>query len=198
MMEKLTQFVSKSFENNNNRVLRPTVQNLVNIKNDENSIPDKIADQEDIETQKTEDEISIAEEVTTKQPKPAKNWLISNSPKPQNICTSYGMDLRVNPNGYPIILGSAAQPICDIAPSYPETKCDSDDNKDKIKWLNQDVKQPLSSPRNCCCPTSNDQEDSIESNYDSIARTKILSDNNSSSYGIEDDKNHGEFKIYSN
>lgn len=190
-MEKLTQFVSKSFENNNNRVTRPTVQNILNLKldkNDDDGINDKVTNQDSSDA-KTED---VQEEVTTKPPKPAKNWLISNSPKPQNICTSYGMDLRVNPNGYPLIFGSATQPICDI-PQYSEQKCDGDD-KDKIKWF-KDIKQP-SSPRNCCCSTINDQDDSVESNYDSIARMKIQSDNNST-FGIED-KNPGKlyFKRY--
>lgn len=184
-MEKLTQFVSKSFENNNNRVPGANADGFVNVKtdkNDENSISDKVDQETD---KKTEDLIS--DEITSKQQKPAKNWLISNSPKPQNICTTYGMDLRINPNGYPIIFGSTAQPICDI-PQYSETKCDSDD-KDKIKWL-KDVKQPLS-PRNCCCPSNNDQDDSVESSYDGVPRTKLQSDNNSS-YLIEEDKNHGE------
>lgn len=183
-MEKLTQFVSKSFENNNNRVTRPTVQNLLDLKTDkkdDDDINDKVINQDP--SDKSED---MSEDIPAKQPKPAKNWLISNSPKPQNICTSYGMDLRVNPNGYPLIFGSTAQPICDI-PQYSEQKCDGDD-KDKLKWF----KDGPSSPRNCCCPTSNDQDDSVESNYDNMARTKILSDNNSS-FGIEDDKNPGEF-----
>lgn len=186
-MEKLTQFVSKSFENNNNR---PSVQNLLNLKTDKsNASQDENgkSNNKDVSEKKADDS---GEEIATKQPKAAKNWLISNSPKPQNICTSYGMDLRINPNGYPLIFGSTVQPVCDI-PQYSEQKCENED-RDKMTWY-KDVKQP-SSPKNCCCPAANEQDDSVESNYDTMTRTKVLSDNRS--FVSDDDKNPGKLKIH--
>lgn len=185
-MEKLTQFVTKSFENNNNR---PSIQNLLIPKTD------KASDQEDNEKitakdepdRKVEDQMEIEVQTTpTKQQKPAKNWLISNSPKPQNTCTTYGMDLRVNPNGYPLIFGSSVQSICDI-PHYLEQKSENEE-KVKLKWF-KDVPQP-SPPTNYCCTSAGEQEDSVESNYDGLSRTKLTADNRS--FVSEDEKNPGE------
>lgn len=158
-MEKLTQFVSKSFENNNNRVTRPAL----NLKTTEDSVIDN--DKDETKSEKSDS----GEENTSVKP---KNWLISNLPKP---AVSYGMDLRVNTNGYPVY-GASSE-----LQNYDQN-CEKD-VKEKL-WYGK-VKSPVS-PRNCCCNA--EQDDSEESNYDS--KNKKIIENN---FNNDEDKNNGKF-----
>ncbi|RZC36007.1 hypothetical protein BDFB_000638 [Asbolus verrucosus] len=79
-MEKLTQFVSKSFENNNNTTVSEQCLNLTsNIK-----ISPTIKMEEEFQTTPQED---------TKRP---KNWLISDIQKNNTHHQTFGIDLRLN------------------------------------------------------------------------------------------------------
>lgn len=136
-MEKLTQFVSKSFENNNNTTVSEQCLNLSsNIK----ASP----------TIKMEEDSPTPQE-DTKRP---KNWLISDIQKttPQ----SFGIDLRLN----------NAQMLHNNA-SYNQEQVNENEQSPVVdkdlgaKWLesNADVKTP--SPKNSYCSSSPiDLEDS--------------------------------------
>lgn len=81
-MEKLTQFVSKSFENNNNTTMSEHCLNLsFDVKSPSSSPPIKI----EKEFPCTQDD--------AKKP---KNWLISDIEKTADKSSSVGIDLRLN------------------------------------------------------------------------------------------------------
>lgn len=81
-MEKLTQFVSTSFENNNNNTTKIS-EHCLQSKRDVTSIsPQPI---------KTEKELSNKEDV-----KKPKNWLISDIEDNSDNSSSVGIDLRLN------------------------------------------------------------------------------------------------------
>lgn len=76
-MEKLTQFVSKSFENNNNTSVSEQCLNLTSIKT--SSSPS----------------IKMEDDCQQDDPKRPKNWLISDLQK-NNSAANFGIDLRLN------------------------------------------------------------------------------------------------------
>lgn len=200
-MEKLTQFVSKSFENNNNYFTRPAIQHLVNLKTiDKGAL---MSDEEIKRNENQKDDNSNVSQEETKtvknEPPAAKNWLISNSPKPQTTSATYGMDLRVSTNGYTTIFGasiqSAPMTVSDVSQSYSEhsDKCENN-SKDKLKFFNSVTK--TTSSKLCCCPSSlpsAEQEDSVESKLDNMASSKVVSQR--ISFLTDDEKHSGKIII---
>lgn len=173
-MEKLTQFVSKSFENNNNYGNRP--------KADRSPMSETDAKEESIEVVK-EEKVTVKTDVPV-----AKNWLISTSPKPQNA--SYGIDLRITTNGYSVYPPSPQRAPSEPA-KYPEIspgKADKPPNeKDSVKWYEN------GNGKVCCCPPSSgtshvhEQDDSTDSNMDNMAHAAKISQQTTPHY---EDKNN--------
>lgn len=98
IMDKLTQFVSKSFENNNNnsavcvekrRNSSPPVETFLKTEEDVSN-PDAKRPAEDNSVATVDSET----ETKTKRTPVAKNWLISDTPRRND--ETYGMDLRLN------------------------------------------------------------------------------------------------------
>ncbi|XP_063929491.1 short stature homeobox protein-like [Zophobas morio] len=132
-MEKLTQFVSKSFENNNNTTVSEQCLNLTSAIKTSPAI-------------KMEDEFQTPSE-DTKRP---KNWLISDLQK-NSTQQTFGIDLRLNNSQ--ILYNSYHQDKSESEPAGNQTL--------GAKWFdtNADVKTP--SPKNSYCSSSPiDLEDS--------------------------------------
>lgn len=137
-MEKLTQFVSKSFENNNNTTVSEQCLNLTSNIKTSPSI-------------KMEEEFQTTPPDDTKRP---KNWLISDLQKTTNH-QSFGIDLRLN--NTQILYNSTYnhQDKTEVATSEQSTVVLG------AKWFenSSDVKTP--SPKNSYCSSSPiDLEDS--------------------------------------
>ncbi|KAJ3639729.1 hypothetical protein Zmor_003070 [Zophobas morio] len=132
-MEKLTQFVSNSFENNNNTTVSEQCLNLTSAIKTSPAI-------------KMEDEFQTPSE-DTKRP---KNWLISDLQK-NSTQQTFGIDLRLNNSQ--ILYNSYHQDKSESEPAGNQTL--------GAKWFdtNADVKTP--SPKNSYCSSSPiDLEDS--------------------------------------
>uniref|UniRef100_A0A6P7GK04 Uncharacterized protein LOC114343365 n=1 Tax=Diabrotica virgifera virgifera TaxID=50390 RepID=A0A6P7GK04_DIAVI len=108
-MEKLTQFVSKSFENNNNEHCHMTFE----VKNSSVSPLIKI-------------EKELCDDV-----KKPKNWLISDIEKPVN--TTVGIDLRLNPSRN--FFTEKCNESSETSSVVPEKTCDSE----KTKWCKNNL-----------------------------------------------------------
>lgn len=165
-MDKLTQFVSKSFENNNNnsvanveqnakmRVESPVLDGFIKSENDTTS-----------DTKNSEDD-SQKDSKETRQAPVAKNWLISDTPK-QSIPT-FGIDLRLNNNPNPIYISptlvNANHNCVNEDPNgqiEPRKHCAGSPSRSKVKWYkSMDTKSP--SPKNSYSSSSSpiDLEDS--------------------------------------
>lgn len=185
-MDRLAQFVSKSFESNNNNP-RTSSPGCLNLSSSDRSSPSpRTIPQSSISISNTTSSLtniisnysSKESEQPTNVKRVAKNWLISDSPKRR--CNSpFGMDLRIlngtsnssnNSNHsptphYPVILLSNKVPEnADDAkinsdPSDPEG--DPDDCESAAKQ--ETVKSSLPSPKNSRCSSSSpaiDLEDS--------------------------------------
>lgn len=188
-MEKLTQFVSKSFENNNNnnnnrtnyqQLLKSDSKNSVMSEEDTKISSDNSTNiNDDVKEEKVKTDIPVA-----------KNWLISTSPKPQNN-QQYGIDLRVSTNGYTIY--STSQTTSSDIKKYSELTSSEknllniSNTKDTIKWFDNIGK--TNNSKLCCCPTTQskqiqEQDDSTDSNLDNMANqtkqptTQIFNDDN--------------------
>lgn len=131
-MEKLTQFVSKSFKNNNNNTMSDQCLNLTfDVKT--SSSPIKLEKEFD-------------------ESKKPKNWLISDLQKSQS--PTIGIDLRLNAN-QPVSLINESENIENNENS--EVSPDCVPNTDAIKWIknNSEVKH---SPKSSYCSISSSIE----------------------------------------
>lgn len=119
-MEKLTQFVSKSFENNNNTTMSEQCLNLSFDVKSPSSSP----------SIKTEKELPYTQD-NAKKP---KNWLISDLKKTTDKIPSMGIDLRLNSSR---ILNSVK---CNGHSDLTDTK--NSETEAQTKWCknNLDVK----------------------------------------------------------
>ncbi|KAJ8923534.1 hypothetical protein NQ315_010112 [Exocentrus adspersus] len=140
IMEKLTQFVSKSFENNNNTTMSEHCLNLsFDVKSPSSSPPVK-----------TEKELPCIQDDARKP----KNWLISDIEKhTDNSSVSVGIDLRLNSSR---LLNSVE---CNGHSDLTNAKnCETDAQTNKWCKSNLDVK--TASQHNYYPLVSNDVEDS--------------------------------------
>lgn len=156
-MDKLTQFVSKSFENNNNSVISGEL--AAKMRSESPVLEGYIKSETDgvQSDSKTSDE-DLGKE--TAKPAPvAKNWLISDSPKP-----SYGIDLRLNNNPSVIYTSSLilnANRTAENSKADADKLCTVSSLVPKVKWYDSaDMKSP--SPKNSYSSSSSpiDLEDS--------------------------------------
>lgn len=148
-MEKLTQFVSKSFENNNNNNAATAAEQCLNLTSTKGALETAIKS-EDCPQEETR---SIEEQ---KAKPAAKNWLISDTPKPPP--PSLGVDLRMN----------SSQVIYSSSVVIHQQQEDLEGRQDhqtvfsnKRKWCEGNAKTP--SPRNSYSSSSSphiDLEDS--------------------------------------
>lgn len=208
-MDRLAQFVSKSFESNNNNP-RTSSPGCLNLSSSDRSSPSPRAiPQSTVSISNPTNIISNYSSQESEQPtnvkRVAKNWLISDSPKRR--CNSpFGMDLRVlngtsnNSNHsptphYPVILPSnnnsgvkVAKNADDVKiiperprgdPSDPEG--DPDDCESPAKQEN--LKSPLPSPKNSRCSSSSPAIDLEDSRGSVGDQTTICSSQNLDSRG---------------
>ncbi|XP_017785965.1 PREDICTED: short stature homeobox protein-like [Nicrophorus vespilloides] len=179
-MEKLTQFVSKSFDNNNSLV-------------SEQGMSESIIKSEEDADAKPPPPTTTADEETAKLMKPvAKNWLISDSPKSTNSTSaSYGMDLSLNHQN---VIYSSSLILNQTRAFESLQKSDSQRHtgSTKVKWFDvSDVKTP--SPKNSYRSTSSspiDLEDSKSCpEIDKPAEdTSYNQQKDSSSLSVDNDK----------
>lgn len=202
-MDRLAQFVSKSFESNNNRVSSPgQCLNLTNTDRGKTpprdrdttsrDVPREIPSARDGLPQKDHDnihqDIQEPSEVTKTNEEPqetkpaAKNWLISSdSPKRQpTLITSFGMDLRVN-GGNPTVLYDPSVVLTDPSLvirngteiSNALLRSDSDD-ADKKHWMdNVNIKSPVASPKNNSRCSSSSPAIELEDSAESGTETAV-------------------------
>lgn len=171
-MDKLTQFVSKSFESNNNNNNNSVIGGDHNIKvrPDSPNLDGYIKSENDGIVQsdvKNSDDDNVKEQRESVKPAPvAKNWLISDTPK--SSVPTYGIDLRLNNNpnviytSSLILNGNRNNTIDVCAKTETDKLCPISSLVPKVKWYDNSIEMKSPSPKNSYSSSSSpiDLEDS--------------------------------------
>lgn len=190
-MDKLTQFVSKSFENNNNSVISGELNSKM--RSDSPVLDGYIKSENDgIQC----DDIKEQTEMVNKPVPVAKNWLISETPK--HAVQSYGIDLRLNNNPNVIYTSSL---ILNPNRNNPESNAETDQMctvsslTPKVKWYDNSIEMKSPSPKNSCSSSSSpiDLEDSKSCPETLISEKNVHEDVGSSLLSKDNDKKICEF-----
>lgn len=205
-MDKLTQFVSKSFENNNNNSVINSEHNS-KMRTDSPILESYIKSENDVlqqcDSKNSEDDSSRDQRENLKPTPVAKNWLISDAPK--HSVPSYGIDLRLNNNPNVIYTSSLivntnrSNNLENCTTTDTDKLCSVSSLVPKVKWYENSIEMKSPSPKNSYSSSSSpiDLEDSkscpetliSEKHNDDGATNLIPKENN-----MDNDKKICEFK----
>ena len=153
-MDKLTQFVSKSFDNNNSASCVSDRNSKGNMRSRGSPKPEDSTKRDDCSV--TNQAMTVDEHINVEKDKPvAKNWLISDSSNEP----AYGIDLSINSSHVPFSYKNFASENFTKAESIKTTSSSSP----RHQWFESISEEKTLSPKNSYGSTSSspiDMEDS--------------------------------------